>query len=778
MSYISKRRGEDVDALLTKVEDGSVVIDNTLSALDENSNKPVSGRAVTKETIRLQSQIDNIKPIEITGDVTNAPDEEDITTDANNLLKLKDRPFGKGFGYKILRSDKTFAEQVTDPHTIYEVRYDFDLSEGIVKIPQDCVLKFNGGAIRNGFVVCDNTYIDGQLMCLDAIIRGTVVNNIRFSWIGIYGNNADNNAKFENLRNFGIKEFEIDSDVTFNKGDIILPKGISLFGHKHTITFSCDSATTALIILSEGCYLRDMDIAVGSNEYAGVVLMAHTELNECHRVSLDNISVVGKYNTSHAYQTTALKLVSSNDKTNTDKNYITGCHINKFTARWVQDGIVIECNNKEWANETNFAWLNEIHISDLYVSSTSCGVKTTYIDTTTTNKSDSVGPIYIRNYDYQALVRTALMFEHRGKWDMYIDTGFSYDNIYKGVVSQTGRVFSLNLLGCYETDGEFKDGANTYKLIDSVKVYDKSTYEKLGDLCTGFRFRQGNYNPRNGTEFWSLKPVGTTMVMQYSRSDIKQITYSSNLFSYSEDTTAAGVTISRQLMRQAGDGSVYMMFANNYGVNENKILFDLKRSYGRTQIDNSYGVREIYSWGLTEYHEEGKIVEGKIKIQFQIEGAAATYTEHKKKYNTVNIKTSPDIYMTGYAIIEQSFQIIDDELYVVFKARKIDTSSYIAYSLGVSYNRSITPANYKVSDTGEVTLSNLFSDELKKIDPDFFVSDIAISIDRAYYDIGSSTNRPSIFTSEDKGKIYFDTTLGKPIWWDGAKWVDATGTAV
>jgi len=27
------------------------------------------------------------------------------------------------------------------------------------------------------------------------------------------------------------------------------------------------------------------------------------------------------------------------------------------------------------------------------------------------------------------------------------------------------------------------------------------------------------------------------------------------------------------------------------------------------------------------------------------------------------------------------------------------------------------------------------------------------------------------------GRQYFDTTLGKPIWWDGTEWVDATGTA-
>jgi hypothetical protein len=38
--------------------------------------------------------------------------------------------------------------------------------------------------------------------------------------------------------------------------------------------------------------------------------------------------------------------------------------------------------------------------------------------------------------------------------------------------------------------------------------------------------------------------------------------------------------------------------------------------------------------------------------------------------------------------------------------------------------------------------------------------------------ITSSRPRSSIL-----GQAYFDTTLGKPVWWDGSKFVDATGSA-
>ena len=40
---------------------------------------------------------------------------------------------------------------------------------------------------------------------------------------------------------------------------------------------------------------------------------------------------------------------------------------------------------------------------------------------------------------------------------------------------------------------------------------------------------------------------------------------------------------------------------------------------------------------------------------------------------------------------------------------------------------------------------------------------------------GPTADRPS---SPPTGAMFFDTDLGKPIWWDGTQWVDATGTAV
>jgi hypothetical protein len=43
-------------------------------------------------------------------------------------------------------------------------------------------------------------------------------------------------------------------------------------------------------------------------------------------------------------------------------------------------------------------------------------------------------------------------------------------------------------------------------------------------------------------------------------------------------------------------------------------------------------------------------------------------------------------------------------------------------------------------------------------------------------DYGTTTQRPT--ANQQIGQFYFDTTLGYPVWWNGSKWVNSTGTAV
>lgn len=43
---------------------------------------------------------------------------------------------------------------------------------------------------------------------------------------------------------------------------------------------------------------------------------------------------------------------------------------------------------------------------------------------------------------------------------------------------------------------------------------------------------------------------------------------------------------------------------------------------------------------------------------------------------------------------------------------------------------------------------------------------------------GATTDRPTGLTAANAGRYYYDTTLSKPIWWNGSAWRDAAGSAV
>ena len=115
-----------------------------------------------------------------------------------SLLKFADRQYNTsapdGLGYKILRKDLSFSEQVTDTNTIYEIRYDFDLQTGTVTIPENSVLRFNGGKIKNGTIVGNRTRIEAEPVQIFASAirkyRGYVLNGETDEAVGLTGDDT------------------------------------------------------------------------------------------------------------------------------------------------------------------------------------------------------------------------------------------------------------------------------------------------------------------------------------------------------------------------------------------------------------------------------------------------------------------------------------------------------------------------------------------------------------------------------------------------------------
>lgn len=202
-----------------------------------------------------------------TDNISNLRTNEDLSLvreDNISTLSFADRDTSKGLAYKILRTESTFAEQVTDEDTIYEIRYDFALSDttfvdaheecsidgmlyyhnseaipvnagesiavpsngyilnsdltsvlssggsytpaadtevfvalrtygetsyytpGTVILPEDCVLRFNGGKLYNGTIVGNGAVLDSApVQIFDSVIlKGFNLDKIDIRWFG------------------------------------------------------------------------------------------------------------------------------------------------------------------------------------------------------------------------------------------------------------------------------------------------------------------------------------------------------------------------------------------------------------------------------------------------------------------------------------------------------------------------------------------------------------------------------------------------------------------
>lgn len=159
-----KGPAEDLDDDILFVEDINWEVIPDLEYVRSNASKIPNGAILP----------DHLSPAlkELLGSnntITNLPDEEDLTQDCM-VLSFKDReydPETSSLGYKILRKNWINGENVltsdmvSSAHTIYEVRYNFNLKGAVIELPEKCTLLFKGGSFNNGSITCNNTNIIG-----------------------------------------------------------------------------------------------------------------------------------------------------------------------------------------------------------------------------------------------------------------------------------------------------------------------------------------------------------------------------------------------------------------------------------------------------------------------------------------------------------------------------------------------------------------------------------------------------------------------------------------
>lgn len=173
---------------------------------------------------------------------TSIETEEDDLLMENGTLRLADRSNENGMGYVILRTDKTFAQQVAENNTIYEIRYEFSLASDFT-MPSNCTLLFQGGHItgqNDAVLTGTNTRIEGRFDTLKSVMNGVALagtftnEQSTFSWWGAYKNDdtkaVHNGNIFKYLVSAG-KEITFDGEFYITLGEaFVVNKAIRLNG--------------------------------------------------------------------------------------------------------------------------------------------------------------------------------------------------------------------------------------------------------------------------------------------------------------------------------------------------------------------------------------------------------------------------------------------------------------------------------------------------------------------------------------------------------------------
>ncbi len=128
----------------------------------------------------------------------------------------------------VLNNRVSLQKQMQKKNAVYIIRETFDLNGELITIPQNCTLKFEGGNLKNGTLIYNNTYIDGNYkICCGC--KGLIANDIvEPHMYGARGDGLTDDAKaIQQSVNCG-------KQVLFRRGTYLISSPI-VFDHQNFI---------------------------------------------------------------------------------------------------------------------------------------------------------------------------------------------------------------------------------------------------------------------------------------------------------------------------------------------------------------------------------------------------------------------------------------------------------------------------------------------------------------------------------------------------------------
>lgn len=782
------------DPNLYKIGDGATAwndlkfrgFDGTLvQTTGDSENAAMSQKAVTEKLTELESKVQEdiaeIKPIIINGDVVNAADEEDITSE-DNLLKLKDRDDALGMGYVILRKNKTFAEQVTQPNTIYEIRYDFDLEDSEISLPKDIAFKFEGGKLSNGILIAERCQIisaSDEVFSNIELSGSFYADMVSSEWFQI-AEDADNTIAINSILNI------ISPVISFAKYDF--PINISVRGGERSSAILVKEGNKVIDFASNTLRL----IPNALEKYRAV------EIN-CENVRISNLIQIGDM---EAHEGT--------------------------TGEWGHGLYMAQAHNVVIENcEFSYNWGDGIDLIDTYEGD-DCphnilieNVRCLY-NRRQGISIEAVRGLQVRNCEFAytgKILTTAPSsgidiepwqgMEYSRVQDVTIERCYIHDNVGVNLQIQCNT---------WQEDKTIRNGIALLdnRISDSSKA-DVSVIKEINGLIL-------RHNVID-----SPMPIGFTIYKVTSATIEGNLVNNGSIYVQDGDAVIRDNRIKEQSSNTAGVWGAGGLFLLN-------VSSEIEGNHIESSVNPAVVVLNTTTCNL----RSNRIISAAAMV---IDNGVATIERNILNISQLHIKKVSRVLHTGnivhnnggsdfYAIMDTTsradeaytLEMVDDVIvgygWMIGYYRK-GAKAYLRNMSSIASERYGSYGDYWVRDNNILGYeSNLYvrlgDKEQKEYDgnakgirrvggrtqrpstanagtyytdwdlymPLFYINgawrtaDGIIAPVTTYLAAGTTAQRPSGLGADQAGMRFFDKTIGKPIWWNGSGWVDATGATV
>ena len=698
----------------------------------------------------LNRAVESITPIEITGNVTNAPDGEDLTSvnvDGTDVLKFKDKAYApmtySGLGRKYLRKNIVDGvniltqSMINQPNTIYIIQYDYDLNGAEITIPTNCELKFDGGSLSNGTITSSELYItagntqifkNGGLINSDA--RKKMPLNVM--WFGAKGDGINDDADaIQICINCCERYKSVDSDIAFESSSVYFPLPTVYYKISHGIKVEWRNG---LRIYSEAA-----SFGLTKNtllKYTGNGNESIFEIDGFGYI-IDNISIEGNF---------------------------------------TEDSVGFAIGRKETVDLAKY-----IRVTNLTVKNCDIGIA---IGPQTTEVSQDDFNIFLYSISVSRCLSQAINF-----------TGLNtYATITNLIISECG----------YSPTGT-KKGVNLYignghiDLINVAAAADMEGQRSPKD-CQIYMYRG----------FFTIKGWRSDTV--FNHFFICRDTFDNVIF---ENVSGAGITFEQyQTVRNGGTveddpTKVYSIDFISTGAQGQKAkLILIGCNFASYIISN----RDIVDIG-TKFHIWGEYTIPHGFITSRNDGSeACNYTSLDKRefsgksylMRTMKAprtkKIASDCLNNGYELFFNNKRNDSNQLVSVNSDKgallKIESEQLTYHTIDNSGDSPVMQKMFAaINHAGQYSIDvgnrRIMVTDIEPFSPASYMGPtgsiwlrtginihcgVYIYRDGKFIRAGSSMGsvRPALNTG-DKGYMFWDTTLSKPIWWNGTAWVDNTG---